>query len=160
MDLGSPELWRWIWLGAAVVLGLGELSMAGSFFLLPFAIGAAVAAIFAFLTLGVGLEWVVFLVVSGGSFAALYPVGRRLDRSIPLSRSGADRLVGQVGQVINAIPAGPSASGDVRVESETWRSRSVDDSAIAQGATVDILRIEGTHLIVAGRATESGNGEL
>ena len=45
MDLSSPEVWRWIWLGAAVLFGLGELSTAGSFFLLPFAIGALAAMI-------------------------------------------------------------------------------------------------------------------
>ena len=42
MDSGDPEVWRWIWLIAAVVFGVGEMAVAGSFFLAPFAIGATV----------------------------------------------------------------------------------------------------------------------
>src|SRR5690606_4830686 len=48
VDMGSPEFWRWVWLVAAAVFTLGEMAVAGSFFLAPFAIGAAVAAILAF----------------------------------------------------------------------------------------------------------------
>ena len=55
MDTGSPEFWRWIWLIAMVVFGLGEISIAGSFFLAPFAAGAGVAALLAFVGVPVGL---------------------------------------------------------------------------------------------------------
>ena len=41
----EPELWRWIWLGAAAVFLLGEVIIAGGVFMLPFAGGAIVAAI-------------------------------------------------------------------------------------------------------------------
>ncbi len=43
MDFGSSETWRWIWLGAAVAFTVGEIAVAGSFFLLPFAAGALAA---------------------------------------------------------------------------------------------------------------------
>ena len=42
------ELIRWLWLGMAVLLGIGEVVTAG-FFLLPFVIGAGAAAILAWL---------------------------------------------------------------------------------------------------------------
>ena len=48
MDFGSPDTWRWIWLAAAVVFAVGEIAVAGSFFLLPFAGGAVAAAVVAF----------------------------------------------------------------------------------------------------------------
>ena len=35
------DQWQWLWVGAAVLLGIGELLTAG-FFLLPFAVGAVV----------------------------------------------------------------------------------------------------------------------
>ena len=44
MTNGDPNDWRWIWIIAMVVFGVGEMGVAGSFFLAPFAIGAGVAA--------------------------------------------------------------------------------------------------------------------
>ncbi len=69
----DPEVWRWIWLATAVVFLLGEMFAFGSFFLLPFAIGAAVAAILAFAGVGVGWEWLAFVVVSLGRWPASIP---------------------------------------------------------------------------------------
>ena len=34
--MDSPDTWQWIWLVTAVALAIGEMSTAGSFFLLPF----------------------------------------------------------------------------------------------------------------------------
>ncbi len=62
----EPEFWRWMWLGAAVVFGLGEMTSPGSFFLAPFALGAAVAAVLSFLGVPVGVSWLAFIVVSLG----------------------------------------------------------------------------------------------
>jgi membrane protein implicated in regulation of membrane protease activity len=45
----DPETWRWIWLGAAVALAIGELAVPGTFFLVSFAVGAGAAALVAFL---------------------------------------------------------------------------------------------------------------
>ena len=46
------------------------------------------------------------------------------------------------------IPVGPHETGRVRVEREEWRAESVDGSEIAVGATVHVLRVDGTRLIV------------
>ncbi len=146
--MGSPEIWAWIWLAAAVLFGLGELTAPGSFFLLPFSVGAIVAMILAFLGVPVGWEWLAFVVVSGAAFAGLHPLGRRLDERIPHRGVGADRLIGKEAKVTATIPAGAATAGNVRVESEDWRARSVDGTQIQVGATVEVVRLEGTHLIV------------
>ena len=70
MDMGSPEFWRWVWLVAAAVFAIGEMAIAGSFFLAPFAIGAVVAAILAFAGVPVGIEWLAFAAVSAGAGAS------------------------------------------------------------------------------------------
>ena len=57
------ETWRWLWTGLAVVMGIGEIFTAG-FFLLPFAIGAAAAAILAWLGVALLPQWLVFFGVS------------------------------------------------------------------------------------------------
>jgi len=146
--VGDPELWRWIWLGTVVVFVLGEAATAGTFFLLPFGIGAAAAAMLAFAGLGVGLEWLAFVAVSAASVAALRPLAKRLDAGTPVLGVGAKRWQGETAVVLQDIPAGTAATGLVRVGREEWRAESVDGSAIAVGTVVRVVDVIGTRLRV------------
>ena len=69
--MDSPENWRWIWLVAALVFGVGEMASAGTFFLAPFAIAAVLAAVLAFLDVDLVWQWLAFLVTAGVTFLAL-----------------------------------------------------------------------------------------
>ena len=148
MDLSSSEAWRWIWLGTAVVFTVGEISLAGSFFFLPFAIGAALAAAVAFAGGSVPLEWLAFVVASGAALAVLWPMGRRLDRTRPVAKVGANRWVGKEAVVVTTIPAGSGSTGLVRVDREEWRAESLTSCAIESGSTVLVSRVDGTRLVV------------
>lgn len=147
--MDDPETWRWVWLAAAVAFGLGEMASAGSFFLAPFAIGAVIAALVSFFGAPIGVGWLLFLLGSGATFAALRPVARRLDASTrtPLG-VGAGRLVGQRGIVLTEVPEGPDEVGMVRVGREEWRAQSVDESAIEPGTQVSVIEVRGTRLVV------------
>ena len=112
MDVGSPELWRWVWVVAVIAFTIGELAVAGSFFLAPFAVGAVVAAAAAFLGVPVPLEWAAFVVASGATFAGFRPLARRLERSAPAH----GRRVRPVGQ-----PRGARHRGHPRRPGR-WRS--------------------------------------
>ena len=144
----SPEIWRWIWLAAAVVFGLGEMATVGSFFLLPFALGALVAALLAFAGVGLGLEWLAFIVVSVGSLVALRPIVRRLDRDEPTEGIGAKRLIGQPALVLEDIKGGIHELGLVRIHREEWRAESVDGSPVTAGSTVRVVDVRGTRVVV------------
>lgn len=145
----TAELWRWIWLTAAVAFVVGEMTTAGAFFLLPFGIGASAAAVLAFLDVALGWEWLAFLAISVASLAALRPLARRLEVQTPMqSGVGASRWVGRVGVVLKEIPAGPSASGTVMVDREEWRAESGGGEAIGDGSTVRVVAVEGTRLVV------------
>ena len=147
--MDDPELWRWVWLGAAVVFGLGEMSSPGSFFLAPFAIGAAFAALLSFIGAPVGLAWLVFVIVSFGAFAALRPLARRLDAAGGNPRGvGAGRLVGESGVVLLPVPPGPDAVGLVRVGREEWRAQSADGSPIPEDTQVTVVEVRGTRVVV------------
>src|SRR5258708_30184521 len=64
----------WIlWLLAAAVFGVGEMHQ-GGFYLLPFAFGAALAAVVTPLGLGAVLSAVLFVATSAGVFGAVRPV--------------------------------------------------------------------------------------
>ncbi|HEX2577758.1 MAG TPA: NfeD family protein [Aquihabitans sp.] len=147
MDWGEAETWCWIWLIAAVVFGLGELAVAGSFFLAPFAVGAGVASLLAFAGVPLGLEWVAFLGVSVGSFLALRPLARRLDLEGPVLGIGSHRQIGQTARVIEAID-GANDHGSVMLGTEHWRAESTDGQQIPVGATVSVVEVRGTRLLV------------
>ena len=141
------DVWQWIWLAAAVAGVVGEIATAGTFFLLPFGIGAALACALAFLGVGLGLQWLVFVVVSIAAVAATRPLAKRLDSSGSPSAVGARRWVGQSGTVLRAIPPGHEA-GVVRIGGEEWRAQSRDGVAVPAGARVLVVEVTGTRLVV------------
>lgn len=147
MELG-PELWRWIWLVAVVGFAIGELAVAGSFYLAPFAIGAFVAAASAFAGVPVPLEWALFVAGSAGTFAAFRPLARRLERTAPYSAVGAGRWVSREALVIEDIPGGPGGGGRIRLDREEWRAESLTGAPIRAGSTVLVSRVDGTRLVV------------
>lgn len=144
--MDEPEQWRWIWLGATVLFGIGEMATPGAFFLAPFGIGAAVAAIVAFAGVGLAGEWGAFVVVSVVAFAALRPLARRLDGESGSAGVGSRRLIGREGIVLTEITA--NVAGMVRVDSEEWRAESSDRSPITAGSAVRIIEVAGTRVIV------------
>ncbi len=146
----SPETWRWIWLALAGALALGELGLPGTFFLLSFAIGAAAAAVAAFLDASLAVQWGLFVVGSGAALALLVPFGRRLARQEgDEAQEGATRWVGRVGIVLEEIPGDPHGTGRVRVERDEWRAETDAAESIAAGTQVEVLSVRGTRLVVA-----------
>lgn len=155
--LDSPDTWRWIWSLTAVVFYVGEMLTAGSFFSLPFALGATLAAILGFLGVDVNWEWLAFVVASAVFSAVLWPLGRRLDRrGIPAEgRPGSRRWIGQRAEVVEAIPGGISGTGLVRLEREQWRAESADGVPIEVGAVVQVVRVDGTRVVVERLGSET-----
>lgn len=136
-----------IWVFAAVVLAIGEMATV-SFFMLPFAIGCAVAAVASLL--GVSLVWQLFLfaLVSVICLAALRPFAHKVTESAEPQRSGIDRFIGAKGVVSTTIE--PHSSGLVKVAGEEWSAKSWDPNyGILASTNVDVIRVDGTYLIVA-----------
>src|SRR4029077_17631387 len=93
----------WIlWLVAAAALGVGEIHT-GGFYLLPFAIGATLAAVLGLLGVGVGLTIAAFFAGALIVVAAVRPVASRPRRLPPAMRSGAAALVGHRAMVLERI---------------------------------------------------------
>ena len=148
--LDSPDTWRWIWTAAAVIFFVGEMATAGSFFALPFGLGAALAAVLAFAGVDVTWQWAGFVVASGLASAVLWPLGRRMDRrGVPTEGTpGSRRWIGQQAEVIENIPGGVSGTGVIRLQREQWRAESADGNPIEAGTVVQVLRIDGTRAVV------------
>ncbi len=145
----DSELWRWLWLGLAVLMGIGEVLTAG-FFLLPFVIGGGAAAILSWIGLSVLAQWLVFFGVSLLSWAILHRYIRRQD-SDGQPRVGANRWVGATGLVLQAIDP-VSGEGMVRIFGEEWRATvKAGQDNIPAGGTIEVTGVEGTKLIVIPR---------
>lgn len=147
--MSQSAMWATIWLGTAAIFGIGEMLMAGSFFLLPFALGALTAALVAALVTAPFWSWLAFLIGSLASFIAMRPFARRLDASTPdVHGAGSNRLVGAVGIVLAPIPATPGDAGMVRVGAEEWRADTRPGVALSAGTKVRVLEVQGTRLLV------------
>jgi membrane protein implicated in regulation of membrane protease activity len=139
----------WIlWLVIACGLGIGEMHQ-GGFYLLPFAIGAALAAVVSLLGVGALLSGVLFIVTSGVVVAAMRPVARRHRRLPPPIRTGAAALVGRRATVLERI-ANDEGVGCVRIEGgEVWTARSYsEDDVIEAGERVEVVEIKGATALV------------
>ena len=137
------EVWRWLWTGAALGFGLAEIFTAG-FFLLPFAIGAAAAAVLGWVDAHILWQWLAFFVVTVVSFVYLRRFVRR-QNSDDQPRVGANRLIDARGMVIERIDE-DAETGMVRVGGEQWRA--VADSPIEPDIKVMVTEVRGTRLVV------------
>jgi len=136
-----------IWLIAAGVLGVGEMHQ-GAFYLAPFALGAALAAIVSLLGAGAALSAVVFVAASAIVFATLRPVARRHRQLPPSIRTGAAALVGRPAIVLERI-ANDEGVGCVRIGGEVWTARSYDDDEVFDaGERVEVVEIRGATALV------------
>ena len=118
------EVWRWLWT--------------------IFAIGAAGAAILAWLDAAILAQWLVFFGVSIFSLAFLRRyIGRQDEGEQP--RVGANRWVGSEGLVLQKIDP-QTGAGMVRILHEEWRATAL--APIDVGARVVVTEVKGARLVV------------
>lgn len=140
-----PKIIWIIWFVFAAIFIVGEILTAG-FFLLWFGIGAAVAGILAILGFNAGWQWGAFIVVSGILFAISRRFAERFTKKQPPG-IGADRFIGEVGVVLEEID-NIKNTGRVRIEKDEWRADSDSGEIIKEGERVEVVRMDGTHVVV------------
>ena len=138
------KIW-WIWMIIAAIFVVGEIFTAG-FFLLWFGVGAAVAGILALLGLSFGWQLAAFAVVSLVLFASSRRFAERFSKKQPPG-IGADRFIGKQGVVLDDINNVENV-GRVRLDKEEWRADSESGDVIPAGTQVEVVRMDGTHLVV------------
>ena len=138
------EFWLWLWIGAAVVLGVGEMITAG-FFLLPFAGAAVVTAMLALFGVHPIIQLATFAV-----FSVLFLIALRVfakSEQDVVHPVGAKRYVDARGTVTEAIDPF-SGEGRVRVETEQWRATTDLDEVIDTGTPIVVVDVRGARLVV------------
>jgi membrane protein implicated in regulation of membrane protease activity len=137
-----------LWLIAAVIFAVAEVINL-SFFLFPFAIGAAGAAAVGLAGGGVALELITFAALTGVSFTVVRPIARRHLNVPPQIRTGTAALIGRTGIVTERI-ANDEGVGAVRLDGEVWTARAYDeDQVIEPGTRVHVLEIRGATALVS-----------
>lgn len=141
----------------AVVLCALEIFVPG-LVLLPFGLGAGIAAAAGFLGAPPLVQLLVFLVASFGFFLGLRPLARRLDRVTPTQGIGATRLLGLGGVVLE--PIAPGETGLVRIDREEWRAESEEGEVLVPGMTIRVTEVRGTRVVVTPEKSDTlGRGE-
>lgn len=138
------KIW-WLWMGLAAIFAVGEIFTEG-FFLLWFAVGAAIAGVLAILGVGAVWQWAAFVVISGVLLAVSRRFAERFTSKQPPG-IGADRFIGKRGLVLEEVDDVKN-TGRARIDKEEWRADSDTGETIPVGARVEVVRLEGTHLVV------------
>lgn len=132
----SQNLWQ-VWAIIAVVSLILEL-FSGDFFIMCFAIGAAVSLLCALCGLSLTAQIIIFSVASVLSVLFVRPVALKyFHRNDPQRASNADALLGREGRVSQTIVAG--GDGRVAIDGDDWKAVSADGSAIVQGTPVRVV---------------------
>jgi membrane protein implicated in regulation of membrane protease activity len=135
-----------VWAVVAVVLAVGEVLTPGAFFLGPVALAAAAASLAALLGAGTAGALIVFIVGGLLSLLILRPIARRHVHLPAISRTGTDALVGRRAVVTRRVD---TSGGRVRIGGEEWSARAyLDGQELAEGTTVDVVKIEGATALV------------
>ena len=138
---------EWVaWLIIAVVFAVGEVLTLG-FFLGPFAIAAAVAAVVSAAGAPLVVSGIAFLVASAVTFGALRPVVRRHTRLPASLRTGTAALVGKTATVVERVDGD---GGCVKLDGEVWTAKTyLDDEVIEPGTRVQVMEIRGATALVS-----------
>jgi len=136
-----------VWLVVAFGFGAAEmLAGSGSFFLAPFAIGAALAAAAASAA-GETAASIVFVAVSVVTLMSVRPLVQRRLTSGPGLRTGGAALVGKTAVVTERIA--DHELGKVRIDGEVWSARGLDEDRVLEpGMTVHVVDIKGATALV------------
>ena len=111
-----------------------------------FSVGSLAAAIVGAFSGPVWLQILVFLVISGGLLAALWPFTKRF-LNPKLTATNVDSVLGTQGYVTDDID-NLDGHGQVKLGGMYWTARSADGSAIPAGTRVRVEKIEGVKVIV------------
>ena len=136
-----------VWIVVALVLFGAEL-LTLSFVALYPALGSLAAAVAALLGGDIGIQVLTFALVTVLLLLLTRRPLLRLLRRTPSVPSNASNVIGRRAVVVIAIDAGPGQRGQVRVGTEHWSAKSDDERPIAEGTTVEVVRIDGVALVV------------
>lgn len=129
-----------------MVIEIATISLVSIWFFL----GALVALVLSFYHFALWTQVTAFFVVSILFFAILYPI---VKRKIHINHTNIDTMIGSTGIVSEEID-NLRSKGRVFVNGKSWAASSVNGEAILVGEKVEVLAIQGVHLVVEKKEKE------
>ena len=144
----------WIWLAAAVIFLIIELTTPTLIFVCFFA-GALAAGVYSYFS-PEQFYWQIgiFVIVSVALLPPTRILAKKLDKP-SAQKSNVDALVGKTGRVIKPIE--PDNGGQVQIGGEIWIASA--SSVMEEGARIKVLSVSGARLNVEKFTEESGQDE-
>lgn len=136
------------WLIIALVSLVLEMTSPGLFLFLSFTFGACAGAVASWLEFSFNFQLASALITTFASFLLLYFLMKRTDYLDSNSgyHSNIYALKGKKGMVVTSIKKG--SFGQVKISGELWAARSLDSLEIVQGSWVQIVHVQGAHVLV------------
>jgi membrane protein implicated in regulation of membrane protease activity len=141
MEISMPV----IWLIAAIAFGIFEL-VTTNLVSIWFVIGAVIAMLTSLIGLPLWGQIAVFVISSGIVLFFVRPLATKYVNSKTI-KTNIDALVGRI-TVAKTDIDNFKMSGRVDMDGTTWLAKSVDDSVIATGEEIKVVKVEGAKLIV------------
>ena len=136
----------YIWLGLFAAFLIVEAACPIHLVSIWFAVGSFVAMVVSLLSGPVWLQILLFLAVSAGLLAALWPFVKKV-LNPHLQKTNVDSVIGSRGYVTSPID-NLHAQGQVKLGGMEWSARSSDGQPIEEGTTVQVDKIEGVKVFV------------
>ena len=140
------ELVAILWLGLLIAFVVVEAACPIHLVSIWFAAGSLAALVVYWLHGPLWLQVLVFLVVSGGLLAALWPFTKKF-LNPHVTATNIDSVIGSIGVVTYAID-NIEAHGQVKLNGMEWTARSTTGEPIAEHTRVRVDKIEGVKVFV------------
>ena len=127
---------------AAILIEISTITLTSVWF----ALGAVVALILAIFEIEFLWQLLAFVGISAIALLATRPLAKKMNTK-DVIHTNADKIIQMVGVVTKTIPAGEI--GEVRVNSEVWRAKSMDSEDIEEGEKIIVNNLDGNKVIVS-----------
>ena len=127
---------------AAIVIEVSTVALTSVWF----ALGGIVSLILAIFDVGFLWQMLSFIGISTIALIATRPIAKKMNTK-DVIYTNSDKIIQMVGVVTKEIPAGEI--GEIRVNSELWRAKSLETETIHIGEKVIVNNLDGNKVIVS-----------
>ena len=138
-------MWR-LWIIFAGICFVAEIATVG-FLIFWFGIGAIIAMIVSFFTDNIAIQTASFIISSTILLFFTRKFANKISKKDENIQTNAFSIIGKKGIVTKEIDSF-SNSGQIKVGSEIWSAKSINDEKISEGTEVEVLEINGVRAIV------------